>query len=99
MKKALWLVLQTVLLVVANAVGFFLQPFHLTRTLAAGAAQTRTFTWDGMVLMLVVFVIVVGIEAAAKRLRTAGALSTVALVLATCLALLMKFGFATHDRF
>jgi len=57
------------------------------------ANGTRAFEWDGVLLMLAVFVLILLIEALRKRLRSAAPWSTLALVLAAILGLVMKFGF------
>ncbi len=95
MKKALSIVLQTILLLVVYAAGSFLPPFHIMRTLVSAPDATRFFVWDGIMLMLAVYILILLIEAARKRLRTSATGSTVALVLATILGLAAKLGFIT----
>jgi len=96
MKKVVSIVLQTVLLLVADAVGFFLQPFHLKQVLISSPTMTRTFVWDGILLMLAVYVLLVLIAAIRKRLPSSAINSTIALVLAAILGFAAKLGFITH---
>ena len=56
-------------------------------------AAHRFFVWDGLLLALLVYAVVLALEAARKRLRGPGGLTTLALVLALVLGLAMKFGF------
>jgi hypothetical protein len=93
-KKVIFALLQFVLFLVAFFAGSVLPVFQLlppnTMTFANG---TRAFEWDGVLLMLAVFVLILLIEALRKRLRSAAPWSTLALVLAAILGLVMKFGF------
>ena len=54
----------------------------------------RQFTYDGLVLMLLVYLFILAIEALRKRLRSGG-LTTVALVLALIIGFWAKFGLKT----
>ncbi len=54
---------------------------------------SRAFEWDGVLLMLAFFALILLIEALRKRLRSAAPWTTLALALATILGLAMKFGF------
>ena len=51
------------------------------------------FNPTGLFLMLILYLLVLAIEAASKRIRTAGLWTTVVFVLALGLGLLSKFGF------
>ena len=95
MKKALSIVLQTILLLVVYAAGSFLPPFHIMRTLVSTPDAARFFVWDGILLMFAVYILILLIEAARKRLRTSATGSTIALVLAAILGLTAKLGFIT----
>jgi hypothetical protein len=83
MKKAIWIGAQALLLLVANAIGFFFQPFHLKRALgysrtsvqhaqhgAIYMTRTRSILslWDGILLAVVVYFVILLVEAARKRL-------------------------------
>ena len=54
----------------------------------------RQFTYDGLILMLVVYVFILAIEALRRRLRSGG-LTTIAFVLALIIGLWAKFGLKT----
>ena len=53
------------------------------------------FVPTGLLLMTILWLIVVAIEASAKRIRTAGLWTTVAFLLALVVGLFSKFGFVT----
>ena len=55
----------------------------------------RYFVPSGLFLMSILWLIVIGIEAAAKKLRTASLWTTVAYVAALIIGLMLKFGWAT----
>ena len=94
-KNVLLTLLQFVLFLIAFAAGSLLP---LTGVLTKWADGTRGFQWDGVLLMLALFVLILLIEAARKRLRLAASWTTLALVLAAVAGLVMKFGFMTFDR-
>ena len=101
MKKTISIGLQTFLLLLANAVGISMQPFQpkqelisRTNTTLIGHGpwrrndtQTGIGPWYGILLMLAVYVVILLIEAARKRLPRAAIGSTIALVLAATLGL------------
>ena len=92
--KALLVVLQTLLFLLLFAAGSFLLPFF--PSVPAWQIQTgpgRAFVFDGLLLALMVYALILALEAARKRLRGPGALTTLSLVLALALGLAMKFGF------
>ncbi len=53
------------------------------------------FVPSGLFLMTILWLVVLGIEAAARRLRTAGLWTTIAYLAALVIGLLSKFGFVT----
>jgi hypothetical protein len=57
--------------------------------------STRYFVPSGLYLMTVLWLLVLTIETAAKKLRTAGLWTTVAYAAALIIGLLLKFGWAT----
>jgi hypothetical protein len=57
--------------------------------------STRYFVPSGLFLMTILWLIVLAIEAAARKLRTAGLWTTVAYAAALMIGLLLKFGWAT----
>ena len=91
--------LQFVLFLLTFLMGsLFLHPFHVTTTLASDSAHSRVFLWDGLLLMLVLYGLVVVLEVATKRLRASGLGTTLALMAAGAAGLAMKFGFLSVDR-
>jgi hypothetical protein len=72
-----------------------LPPFGLLPNKVIAIGDHRLFTYDGVVLMLLVYLLILAIEALRKRLRSGGAPTTVALILALALGLMMKFGLQT----
>ena len=57
----------------------------------------RYFVPTGLILMSGVYCLVFLVEAAARRVRTAGLWTTIVYLLALVVGLVEKFGFATHD--
>ena len=97
MKNILFLCLQFVLFLIVFAAGSLFPPFHIERILTTTPTITHLFVADGLILMLVVYVLIVVIEALMKRLRTSVPWTTAAFILATVLGLVMKFGFITRE--
>jgi hypothetical protein len=93
--KILLAILQSLLFFVAFATGSFWAPFKIAHIIAYSPRGSRIFYWDGIVLMLVLFVVILLIEALRKRLRTAAPWTVAALVLATGVGLYCKLGFLT----
>ncbi len=90
---------QFLLFLITFALGsFILHPFHVQTVLAPDAAHTRTFIWDGVLLMLLLYVLVLLLELALKKLKTAAPWSTLAVLLAGIIGLFMKFGFLSVDK-
>lgn len=72
---------------------FHLDPFGLQWFLSHPTPVTiRYFVPTGLILMILLFAIVLGIEAAAKRIRTAGLWTSAAFVLALVIGLVARFG-------
>jgi hypothetical protein len=99
MKKAIAAILQFLLFFFVFGLGSILTPFHIQHVLTSTPAATRIFIADGLLLMLGLYVLIVVIEALTKRLRTAAPWTTLALILATVLGLIMKFGFLTRSAY
>jgi len=96
MKKAMAILLQFFLLLLVFAVGSFLAPFHIETVLAPMDGRTRAFLWDGVLLMLLAYVLILLLELARKRLgRSLGGVS-LALILAGLSGWLLKFGFVSR---
>jgi len=88
---------QFVLFLVTFALGsFVLHPFNVRTALTPDATQTRVFIWDGLLMMLLLYVLVLLLEL--KKAKRAAPWSTLAVLLAGVLGLLMKFGFLSVDR-
>ncbi len=98
MKKTFLVIAQFVLFFVAFFLGSFMAPFHLRQLLSETADGRRAFVWDGVVLMVGLFVLILLIEAVRKRLRAAAPWTTLALALAAFAGLMLKLGFMTIER-
>ena len=97
--RYLFLLMQMILFLAVFFVGSLLvHPFGVQTTLASGTGGVRLFQWDGVLLMLIVYAVVLGLEAVRKRLRSYAVGTTVSLLIAAGLGLWMKFGFVTLDR-
>jgi hypothetical protein len=99
MKNAVFTVLQLILFLFVFFVGSLFPPFHFEHILIATPGLTRIFIADGLLLMVLLYIVIVLAEAMRKRLRGAAPWTTLALVLATVLGLMMKFGFLTRSAF
>ena len=105
MKNALAVLGQLALFAIFTAIFFaggMLGLFHLDPFAAPHwfvshptVQSTRYFVPSGLILMSILWLIVLGIEAAAKRLRTAGVWTSVAYAAALIIGFLLKFGWAT----
>lgn len=98
MKRAIAIILETILFLFVFLAGSLLVavPAAHLPTWDIGLSSGRYFVLDGLVFMLILYVLFLLIGAARRRLRSAILTSTVAVVLALVLGLAMKFGFATH---
>ncbi len=98
MKTTLAIIAQFLLFLVVDAVGgIFYHPFHLQTRLPGTVLAQRDFVWDGVVLTVLVYGLVLFIEALRKRLRRSAPWSTLALALALLAGYLLKLGFVTHN--
>jgi hypothetical protein len=96
MKRVLSGILQFILFLLVFAVGSFLPGAHLLLPVwSVSAGAGRIFVYDGLVLMIALYVLILLIATARKRLPVAWPTSTVAFALALVLGLLAKFGFKT----
>jgi len=98
MKNILFTALQFVLFFVTFAAGSFAPPFHIQRVLSVTPEGTRVFLWDGVVLMLALYILILLIEALRRRLRGAAPWTTIALTLAAIAGFALKLGFLTLER-
>ena len=101
MKTALFILGQFLLFAIFVALffcGSFLGLFHLDPLQLKwfvshpGPFSVRYFIPTGLILMTLFYLIVLAIEAATKRLRTAGVWTSVAFVIALILGIAAKFG-------
>jgi uncharacterized membrane protein YpjA len=99
MKSVVFTILQLILLLIVFFVGSIFPPFHFERVLIATPGTTRIFVADGLLLAFVLYVLIVILEVARKRLRTAAPWTTLAFLLAVVFGLMMKFGFKTVSAF
>jgi hypothetical protein len=102
MKKALATIFQFFLFLIIFFVGSIFPlpaPFHHEHVVSSTPAATRIFIGDGLHLMLALFVLILLIEAATKRFRTAAPWTTLAVLLAAVLGFMMKFGFLTRSTY
>ena len=96
MKKVFLAIVQFVSYVVVFFAGSLWDPFHLKWFLSRPTPQTlRYFVPDGLILMLLLFVVIVALEAATKKLRIYGLVSAIALLAALSFGLWSKFGWLT----
>jgi hypothetical protein len=93
MKKVLFVVLELVLFLVLFVLGSVVLPgAGVLPVLSVSAGVGRIFVYDGLLLMVVLYGLLLLI-AAVRRRMVVGWLSTIAFVLALVLGLLMHFGF------
>ena len=98
MKKFLSTFLQFFLFLLTFAIGSFAHPFNLRWGLTATTPMvTRYFVPDGLLLMVILFVLILIMEALMKRLRTFAPWTTLAFLLAAIVGFVMKLGFITRD--
>jgi hypothetical protein len=93
MKRVLSVVLQFILYLLLFAAGSFLPALNILPTLSISTGPGRVFVYDGLLLMFAIYILILLIAAARKRIQFAWPNATVALVLALVIGLAMKFGF------
>ena len=99
MKKVVFTILKFLLFFIVFGVGSLFPPFHFEHVLIATPGVERIFVADGLLLMFALYVVIVLSEVLRKRLRTSTLWTTVAVILAAVLGLMMKFGFKTLSAF
>jgi hypothetical protein len=99
MKKAVLAILQFFLFLVVFGAGSLFPPFHFEHILIATPGVTRIFVADGLLLMFALYLLILLVEVTRKRVRIAAPWTTLAVVLAAVLGLMMKFGFLTRSAF
>jgi uncharacterized membrane protein YpjA len=99
MKKVVVAILQFILFLIVFFLGSIFPPFHFEHVLIATPGATRIFIADGLVLTLALYILIVIVQVVRKRVRISTSWTTLALVLAVVLGLMMKFGFLTRSAF
>jgi hypothetical protein len=99
MKKTVFTILQFLLFLIVFGAGSLFPPFHFEHILIATPGVTRIFVADGLLLMFALYVLIVLVQVVSNRVRIAAPWTTLALVFATVLGLMMKFGFLTRSAF
>ena len=100
MKNAVFTILKFLLFLIVFGVGSLFPPFHFEHVIIATPGVTRIFVADGLLLMFALYVLIVLSEALRMRLRTSSPwTTTLAVILAAVLGLMMKFGFLTRSAF
>jgi|SRR5580704_713754 hypothetical protein len=99
MKKVVIAILQFILFLIVFGAGSLFPPFHIEHVIIATPGTTRIFVADGLLLMLALYILIVIVQVLRKHLRTSTPWTTLALILATVLGLMMKFGFLTRSAF
>ncbi len=93
MKRALLVLLELVLFLVVFLGGTLMSGFMGLPKWSVAAGADHIFVLNGLVLMLVVYLILLLISAARKRITSGWQVPTIALALALVLGLLSRFGF------
>ena len=99
MKNVLVTILQFVLFLAVFAAFSFVPPMHLQHVVGTTSDGTRVFIWDGLILTALLFIVILAIEAAGRRIRTSGIWTTVAFALAVVIGFAIKLGFKTISSF
>ena len=95
-KNVFFALLQFVLFILVFGAGSFFPPFHMEHVIGTTPDGTRIFVWDGVVLMVLLFIAILLLEAVRKRIRQAAPWTTLALVLAGIAGYAAKLGFLTR---
>jgi hypothetical protein len=96
MKRILWGFLQFIVFLLVFLVGSLLPGMHILLPMwSVPAGDGRIFVYDGLLLMIALYVLILLVAAVRKRLAIAWPTSTVAFAVALILGLLAKFGFKT----
>jgi hypothetical protein len=99
MKKIIVTILQFLLFLAVFGIGSLFPPFHFEHILLATPGTTRIFIADGLLLTIALYILIVVVQILRKRLRISTPWTTLALVMAVVLGLMMKFGFLTRSAF
>ena len=100
MKKTLSAIGQFILFLLVFLAGSLANPMHLKWSVTHPTlTSTRYFVPDGLIFMIVLYVVILLIEALRKRLLASGLWTTGAFFFALILGFLAKFGSVTHDMY
>ena len=99
MKIVISTILKFIIFVIVFLLGSLFPPFQFEHILIATPGVTRIFVADGLLLMFALYVLIILVEVIRKRLRAAAPWTTLAVILAAVLGLMMKFGFKTLSAF
>jgi hypothetical protein len=99
MKKIIPTILKFVVFLIVFLIGSLFPPFHFEHVLIATPGVTRVFVADGLLLMFALYILIILVEVMRKRLRTSAPWTTLAVIFAAVLGLMMKFGFKTLSAF
>lgn len=99
MKNVFVTILQFVLFLFVFATFSFIPPMHLQHVVGPTSYGTRVFIWDGLLVSALLFIAILAIEAARKRIRTSGIWTVVAFAMAVVIGLAIKLGFKTNPSF
>ena len=92
--KSVLFALQVMLFLLVFAAGSVFLPFlPFLPVLQVITSPGHAFVYDGLLLAVLLWLVILAVEAARQRLREAGLLTTAALVVAVLLGLVMRFGF------
>ena len=86
-----------ILYVGAFAAGSFARPFGVIGSLGSHGLTVRLFIWDGLLLMVGMYLLTLVIEAAGRRLRRLAGWTTASLMIAGLIGYLLRLGFVTKE--
>ena len=99
MKRALSIISQTILLVIAAVVfgivlpGTHRSPFHMVHVIQQDSLLRRQYEFDWLIGVFLLYAMFLLIGLAARRIRTSWIGSTVALAITILIGLLLRLGF------
>jgi hypothetical protein len=100
MKKVLSTIGQFLLFALVFLAGSLFNPLHIRWFVThPSPTSTRFFVPDGLLFMVVLYLVIVLGQALRKRLTAAAPWTTAGFLLALLAGYVAKFGFATHDMF
>jgi hypothetical protein len=98
MKKLFTTIAQFILFLIVDVLGsLFYHPFHLRTTLSGDPLEPRMYVWDGILLMVLVYLVLLLIALLRKRIGASAPWVTLALVLAAAAGYGLKLGFVTQN--